>query len=219
VRDAEYFRLRIVQITGNKTLTQQDVLYMLALPSNATLFQLDLSRMGTRLKRHPYVKMVTLRRRFPDTLTVVVQERSPYLIVVSGWQRMVLDAEGVVLHPHRLVRDRQLPELRLHHKRALTPGMHLRQKEVQRALELVRAYKISPVAAMMQLVSFTVEESGVSVWEIEPYAFVIRLGEGGIEAQLGRLPPVLQYVEQRDIAVRLVDVSYRRRVIVTLVAS
>ena len=56
VRQAEYFRLRHVHIMGNETLTRQDVHYLLALPTPVTLFQLDLTRMGSRLERHPYVK-------------------------------------------------------------------------------------------------------------------------------------------------------------------
>ena len=44
---AEYFRLRHVHIMGNETLTRQDVHYLLALPTPVTLFQLDLTRMGS----------------------------------------------------------------------------------------------------------------------------------------------------------------------------
>jgi hypothetical protein len=97
--------------------------------------------------------------------------------------------------------------------------MHLQQEEIRRALELVRVYRRSPVAAVMRLVALTVEDSGASVWQVEPYTFAIRLGEGRIEGQLRRLPPVLQYIEQRELAVRLVDVSYRQHVVVTLIAS
>lgn len=219
VRDAEYFRLRTLRIKGNTALTRRDVLYLLALGPDATLLQLDLERMGARLERHPYVKAVRLRRYFPDTLTVTVLERSPYMVAISGRERMVLDAEGVVLRPFLRQQDRRLPQLRMRHKRVLAPGMHLHQEEVQRALELVRIYEKTSVAGMMRLASLTVEDSGVSMWRVEPYPFTIRLGEGGIEAQLNRLPPVLQYIERRGLAVRLVDVSYRQRVVVTLTTS
>jgi cell division septal protein FtsQ len=219
VRDAEYFRLRQVHIVGNKTLSRREVLYLLALPPEVTSWQLDLARMGARLERHPYVRTVSLRRRLPDTLTVTVQERAAFLVAVSGWQHMVIDDEGVVLRPASPQQDSRLPRLELRRRRALTPGMHLRYEEAQRALELVRAYTRSPVAAMLRLVSLTVEDSGASVWHVEPYAFAIRLGEGGIEAQLRRLPPVLRYIVQQNLAVRRVDVSYRKRVVVTLGTS
>jgi hypothetical protein len=49
---------------------------------------------------------------------------------------------------------------------------------------------------------------------VEPYPFTLRLGAGKLDAQLGRLPPVLQYITRQGLAVRSVDVSYRKRVIV-----
>lgn len=219
VRDASYFHLRTVQIQGNATLTHQDVQYFLALPTEATLLQLDLERMGARLERHPYVKAVTLRRHFPDTLIVTIQERTPYLVVVSDWQRAVLDTEGVVLRAYDPQHDSQFVQLKLPHTLALSPGMHLRQPEVQRALELVRAYHNAPMASVMRLMALRVEDSGVSEWEVEPYRFTIRVGEGAVETQLERLPVVLQYIQESALAVRLVDVSYRQRVVVTLATS
>ena len=214
MRDAAYFRLRTVDIVGNTTLTRRDVIYLLALPSEVTLWQLDLARMGARLERHPYVKTVTIRRRFPHTLLVAVQERFAFLVAVSGWQRMVIDVEGMVLRPFMPQQDSQLPQLRLQRQPGLAPGMSLRQPEVRRALELVRVYSTSPVATMMHLTSLTVEDSGASVLQVEPQPFAVRLGPEQIERQLGRLPPVLRYLEQKKLGVRLVDVSYRKRAIV-----
>jgi cell division septal protein FtsQ len=219
VRDAPYFRLQTVQIQGNATLTQHDVQYLLALPVEATLLQLDLERMGARLERHPYVQGVTLRRRFPDTLLVTIQERTPYLVVVSDWQRAVLDTAGVVLRTYDPQHDGQFVQLKLQHTLALSPGMHMRQLEVQRALALIRAYHNSPVASMMHLMALRVEDSGVSEWEVEPYRFTIRVGERAVETQLERLPVVLHYIQESALAVRLVDVSYRQRVVVTLATS
>ena len=214
VRDAEYFRLQTVHIVGNQTLTRQDIHYLLALPTSITLFQLDLTRMGDRLQRHPYVKAVTLRRQFPDTLTVTITERVPHLVAVSQDQGVLLDTEGVVLRPFSPQYDSALPQLVFRQQRVLEPGMHLRQDEVQRALGLVRVYKTSPLASAVRLVTLTVEDSGASVWEMASYPFTIRLGAENVEAQLGRLLPVLQYITQQHLAVRSLDLSYHRRVVI-----
>jgi cell division protein FtsQ len=214
VRDAEYFRLHTVHIVGNQTLTRQDIHYLLALPTNTTLFQLDLPRMGDRLQRHPYVKAVALRRQFPDTLTVTIAERVPHLVAFSQGQGVLLDTEGVVLRAFSPQHDSALPQLVLRQQRALEPGMRLRQDEVQRALELVRMYRTSPLAGAVRLVALTVEDSGASVWELASYPFTIRLGEGNVDAQLGRLLPVLQYVTQQRLVIRSLDLSYHQRVVI-----
>jgi cell division septal protein FtsQ len=214
VRSADYFRLRMVRIVGHQTLTQQDILYLLDLSADATLFQLDLARMGTRLGRHPYVKTVILRREFPNTLIVTVQEREPYLVVQAEDQRLILDAEGVVLGSLPPQQDQGLPQLLLRQQRVLTPGMRLQQEEVQRALEFVCDYRASPITGAMRLVALTVEESGTVVFEVAPYPFKLRVGEGNLDAQLGRLPSVLHYITQQGLTVRSIDLSYRKQVIV-----
>jgi cell division protein FtsQ len=214
VRQADYFRLRTVSISGYSTLSRQDILYLLALPAQASLFDLDLARMGARLERHPQIKTVTLQRRFPDTLKVTVRERVSQLAVVSGGQRLVVDTDGVVLRPVVSEQDQALPRLLLRHARALAPGMFLDQVEVQRALELIKAYQASPVAEALRVVSLIVEDSGASRWTVTPDAFTLRVGEGRIDTQLLRLPPVLRYIRQQDLAVRTVDVSFRQRVVV-----
>src|SRR5436309_8830681 len=49
VLEAEYFRVRTVEIRGLTTLTREEVLYLLGLTEETTLWQLDLPRLGTRL--------------------------------------------------------------------------------------------------------------------------------------------------------------------------
>jgi hypothetical protein len=85
---------------------------------------------------------------------------------------------------------------------------------VRRALELLQAYEDSELADTLRVVSLTVQESGESRWTVEPYPFTLHVGEGSVDEQLKRLPPVLQYLQRRDLVVRQVDVSYRNRVVV-----
>jgi cell division septal protein FtsQ len=219
VRDAPYFRLQTVDVVGNRHLSRSDVRYLLAIPAQATIWQLDLRRMGARLERHPYVKSVVIRRLMPDTLTVAVEERVPYAVAVAGQQHMVLDSTGVVLGPSLPERDARLPRLKLRDRRALTPGMRLRQRDIRQALELIQAYSSSAATAGTRLVALTVEASGTAVAEVEPYAFAIRLREQALATQLERLPAVVQVIRERELAVQLVDLSYRKRVIIALSKS
>ncbi len=213
VRRTDYFSVQTIEITGHKTLSRQDMLYYLAIPPEATLFELDLARMGLRLERHPLIERVTVRRQLPDTLHVAVQERVPRLVVVSGDQRVAVDREGAVLRPG-VEQDGELPQLVLNEQKALAPGMRLRLPSVQRSLDVIQAYAASPVAGILRLISCTVDESGTSHWRVEPDAFVLRIDEGDVASQLKRLPPVLRYLRQHDLAARTVDVSYRKRVVI-----
>jgi cell division septal protein FtsQ len=217
---AEYFRLRTVRIVGSEVLTEPDIRYLLGLSEDITLLQLDLPRLGARLlTSNPFVKAVALRREFPNTLTVTVEEGVPSVVAFSAGEGVLLDIEGVALRYFDPERDEGLPRLMLREPRALAPGMHLQHAEVQRALEIVHAYHASPMAGTMRLVALSVEASGASVWDVAPYSFQIRVGEGEIEPQLERLPLVIRYITQRGLSVRRLDVSYRRRIIAIPTAS
>ena len=212
---SEYFRVRTIRITGQRTLTRHQILRLLDLPANVTLLQLDVTRLGARLERHPLVHTVAIRRQFPETLQIRVQERTPYLTVAAGTDRVVVDAEGVVLRAVQSARDRNLPQLMLDGERPLAAGMRLRQADIQRAIALLRTYHASSVAATMRVASLVVEKSGASRWRFESYLFPVRFGEGRIGAQLERLPPVLRYIRERGLAVRVLDLSYQKRAVVT----
>lgn len=213
VRQTDYFSVQTIEIMGQVTLSRQDILYYLAIPPDATLFELDLARMGLRLERHPLIERVAIRRQLPDTLHVTVQERVPRLVVVSGDQRVAVDREGEVLRPVAEP-DGELPQLVLNEQKALAPGMRLRLPSVQRALDVTQAYASSPMVGILRLTSGTVDASGASHWRVEPDTFVLRVGEGDVASQLKRLPPVLRYLRQHDLTARTVDVSYRKRVVI-----
>jgi len=214
VLEAAYFRVRTVEITGLTTLTREQVLYLLGIGDDTTLWQFDLPRMGARLERHPYVKSVILRREFPHTLRVTVRERTPFLVISAGDQHMLVDDAGVVLRAFVPDQDPKVPHVILQQQRVLEPGMRLHQQEVQRAFELLQVYRASPLAEMLRLVSLTVQLSGVSVWRFEQYPFDVRLGDEGLPVQLGRLPLALRYIAQQGLAVRAVDLSYRKRIVI-----
>lgn len=215
VLDAQYFQVKHIRITGLKALGEDDVRYLLGIPQERTLWQLDLVRIGARLERHPYIKTVTLRREFPDTLLVTVQERLPSLAIQTPQQAVVIDGDAVVMRVSQPEQDGTLLQLTLPYARPMEPGMRLHAPEVHRALELLAAYRASPVAETMHPLAFTVQPSGASIWKFESYAFTISFGEGRIDTQLGRLPLVLRYITQQGLAVRSVDLSYRKRVMIT----
>lgn len=214
VLEAAYFRPRTVEITGLTMLTREEVLYLLGIGDDTTLWQLDLPRLGARLERHPYVKSVILRREFPTTLHVTVRERIPYLAVRAGDQHMLIDDEGAVLRAFVPGQNPKVPHVILPQRQALEPGMRLHQQEVQRAFELLHAYQTSPLAETLRLASLAVQPSSMSVWRFEQYPFDVRLDDEGLSVQFRRLPLALRYIAQQGLAVRAVDLSFRKRIII-----
>jgi len=69
--------LRTVKLTTNGVLDEAWVVHRLALPRGVTLMELDLGLLQEALLADRQIRTATLTRKFPDTLVVVLQERSP----------------------------------------------------------------------------------------------------------------------------------------------
>lgn len=96
VASLSLFRLESVQVSGNRTLSTPEVLEAAGLRPGASLLGLDLGVVRARLKSHPWVREVNLRRLLPATLLVEVVERAP-LVVVRADRDYLVDGEGVVV--------------------------------------------------------------------------------------------------------------------------
>lgn len=69
--------LRTIKLTTNGVLNEEWVVEKLGLPRGVALMELDLEALQTRLLADRQVRTAVLTRKFPDTLVVTLQERSP----------------------------------------------------------------------------------------------------------------------------------------------
>jgi cell division protein FtsQ len=69
--------LRTIALQSDGTLDEAWVTQNLALPRDIDLMELDLYALRERLLAHPQVRTAVLARKFPDTLSVVLEERMP----------------------------------------------------------------------------------------------------------------------------------------------
>ena len=86
-----------VKITGQTETSEIAVLNQLELPPEASLATFDLSSARERVETLPWVENATLRKVYPATLKITIDERKPYVL----WQRdqtvSVIDEQGRVI--------------------------------------------------------------------------------------------------------------------------
>jgi len=91
-----FFRLRKIEIEGLRYLAPADVAARMRVDTTQSIW-IDLDPVGKRIRAHPQVADVRLRRRLPGTLVVRVTEHTPVAVVATRAGFEVLDARGVVL--------------------------------------------------------------------------------------------------------------------------
>lgn len=93
---SEELRIKRVEVFGDlKHLSKEDVVLLSKISPEDRLFSVSFSDIEESLKRHPWVGIVHLRRKFPDIIQVQVQEREVFAALNVG-DVYLIDQEGEV---------------------------------------------------------------------------------------------------------------------------
>lgn len=79
------FPLRQVEVKGTlRHVTYQQVSYIVAREFKGNFFTLDLARVAASFEKLPWVRTVSLRRRWPDRLEVILEEHEAVARLAAG---------------------------------------------------------------------------------------------------------------------------------------
>ena len=152
-----YFQqpLKNIRIHGLNRLTEQELLGGVGLKPGEALLNIDPYELATRLRAHPLVREVDLRRQFPHRLHLNIQEHQPVARLQAANEVFLIDAEQRVLQ--RIVSGRFSAEdahlilvtgLRT---QALQPGMQLQSSVLAQGLEILQELAEMPQATRTAL--------------------------------------------------------------------
>ena len=86
-----------VKITGQMETSEVAVLAKLQLPADASLPAIDVASARERIETLPWVQTASLRKVYPSTLKITIDERQPYVLWQHDQQLQVLDETGRVI--------------------------------------------------------------------------------------------------------------------------
>ena len=91
-----FFRMRKVEIEGLRYLPPADVAARMKVDTTQSIW-IDLDPVAARIRAHPQVADVRLRRKLPGTLVARVTEHLPVAMVPTRTGFSIVDARGVIL--------------------------------------------------------------------------------------------------------------------------
>lgn len=86
-----------VKITGQMETSEVAVLQKLELPPDAALPSIDVEAARERIETLPWVQKASLRKIYPSTLKITIDERQPYVLWQHDQSLSVLDESGRVI--------------------------------------------------------------------------------------------------------------------------
>ena len=136
------FRVVAVQTEGQLALTDDEVLLALGVKDDTALPFLDVKAARERLMANPLVADATVRKLYPDRVTVHLVERKPFALWQHDGKVQILAADGTAIDEFRDSRFAHLPLV-------VGPGANDRAQALLAALDLAPKVKEQTYAAVL----------------------------------------------------------------------
>lgn len=221
--NSEMFMIRDVVLEGNCLLEEDVILQALDIPAVIHLWELDPSLLEVRLMALTEVKNVRVKRIFPQSILVEIEERTP----LADWydpdtgKCYAVDDEGMILAESELLAGMGPDFLRRSDGRIRRPCiLDLKGKQWQVG-DLLEGHQIDEVLKAISLAcsqqarwlkSLTElrapKDSNGWTLRIARHQGVIRLGDGQFSERIGRLGPVMNFLEREKIVTEYVDLRF-----------
>jgi len=212
------FQTAQVEISGLSILTDADIKSRIGgtIPTGKKIFEIGLQPVKKSLQSHPYVKQVSLGKKFPNTVRIDIVERVPFAYI-SLDKVMLVDKEGCILP--------KLAGRTLFEDLPVITGISCAD---YRAGEILHDERILRAAAMLKIAHKNLPELEKSISEIhfnsegELAVFLngsgvrIEFGTDGYEMKVEKLRYFLEFCEAHSIinSFEYINLNYQDQVVV-----
>ena len=91
------FDIQKISVEGNHYYTTEQVIAISEAKTGVNLFEASASDMKDKLLANPYVKSAKVKRRLPNEIQLIIEERQESAAVPYGDSFIILDEEGMIL--------------------------------------------------------------------------------------------------------------------------
>ncbi len=200
---SDIFSLTAVTIEGNRITRDQQIIDSAQLEPGINLLTLNTARAAKMVEKLPWVASARIKRYWPSTVEVIVQEHRPIALVnigPAGRQRLFyVDEQGRVFAPLDVSRDSDFPVLTgTPVTRSLKDGRIMADSLAGQALALLqlaaRGNQILPVQSISEV--HVSDKEGLIVYLVD-YPFPIYMGKGQIRTRYYQLVKILGRLYRR----------------------
>jgi len=199
-----FFSIKHVAFIGNKHLTDDELRTLAGISLRSSLVSVSGKEVGRQLLKSPWVRSVSLRREFPDTLSIAIEEAEPFALLDKQGHLFLLDERGKLLEE---LKDNSVPFL------PVIEGDPFKEKEgFSEALNLVRLMNSKGLLSerdRIEIIAHKPHDLSVRVDET-----VVKMGVGAYEEKIERLIQLEEEINKTGVSVDYIDLRFADRAIV-----
>ncbi len=203
-----YFAIREVKVLGVEKVKGADLVVMSGLGPHTGIWSIDPAEIEERVRRHPWVKSVLIRRELPARLVIHIEEWSASAIVALDKLYYVAD-DGVIFKALDDDDSVDFPFITGLRAARLPPQEPGTRDKLSQAVALGRKVE----RASLGLSEIRFEPGGGIVLYPVSYAVPFRMGWGDWDEKLTRMRWFLREFQGKGVRFRAVDLSFRGQVV------
>jgi len=171
------FSVRVVDLNECGNVTRDEVIGMLGGAVSGNIWSLSTEEIGTRLRDHPFIRDVAVRKAFPDRLIVRVTERAP-VAMINLDSLYYVDGEGYPFKRLTAYDAKNYPILTGFSRKDLLARDPVTMRNLRRTLSLLKRAQDGPFSRNLSEVHFD---------GLEGFTLVRR--DDGLQMKIGTVEP------------------------------
>ena len=203
-----YFAIREVKVLGVEKVKGADIVVMSGLGPHTRIWSIDPMELEERVRRHPWVKSVLIRRELPARLVITIEEWTPGAIVALDKLYYVAD-NGVIFKALDEEDSVDFPFITGLRAAELPPEEPGTREKLSEAVTFGRT--VERTALGLSEIRFQ-PGGGIVLYPVS-YAVPFHMGWGDWDEKLSRLEWFLGEFQEKGARFRAVDLSFRGQVV------
>jgi cell division protein FtsQ len=202
-----------VKIMGCMNATESELVNLANVDFKASLANLDLREISSRLAKHPWVEKAKVKRDWSRrALIIEVQERIPQALILLE-DLYLVDCHGEVFKKAEFNDQLDFPVLTGLNPREVMERDKQAVDLVRQALELLELLGQRKIFTPREVSEIHLsKQNGLTIFTLKG-GIPVRLGSGGLADKIDRLEKVLPDLQQKIKEVEYLDLNYPRKVV------
>ncbi len=197
------FYVREILVFDNNHLDTKEIIASVKIQKGESFFDINLNEIDKRLKQNRWIKKVTLRKQFPNTLIVKVKEAVPKALLSRKKRLYLVDEDGKILERMKGVTTHFLPVIK-----DISPK---NEKEMSEAIKMADVLSKKNMFANKESVEIGIESYGL---KLNIDGEIIKVGYGNYSAKFDRWIELEPEIRRKGLPIKYVDLRFKDSVIV-----
>ena len=211
-----FFSIQYIKVEGNEKLETEAIINIASIERGLNIFRINIPKIKRNITSNSYVDSVIIKRKFPNTILITIEERKPIAYIPFMGSNICIDKEGNVLE---VVSDLKEEEKKL----PIITGLTFTQFKLGEPIDIGETEKFNTIIASIKEIinnDLLAEVSQINMQDKDNIQMTIRdqfevlLGDSqNLNYKINFLREILNNLNDHEKGI--IDLSNEERVIFT----